>query len=444
MLFRSALLVVAASLGAYLYFVESKKPVEPENAKNKVFSYETGKIDQLRIKSASGDVTTLKRASNSWTIVSPVAALADQSNVNDVITNLASLEEDRVVEDNAADLKPFGLAEPRIDITFNVAGEKEARRILFGDMFPTGAGLYAKLPGDKRVFLVGSSLDTSLNRSTFDLRDKTALTFQAANVDSIEIASKNQEIQLARSGQDWKLLKPIVSPGDYASVTGLLGQLQSAQMMILRENPEEIKDLKQYGLDKPQVTVKLGTGPQHVTFELGSNAEGSSVWARNPARAAVFTVSAGLADELRKTPFDLRRKEIFEFRPYNTDRFEITRGNDTRAFERVKGAGENSTDIWKQVAPSSKTVDGAALESALLDFSNLRAEAAVDKVEPTTGLNDPVATITVTFDSGKKKEVVRIGRLREDVFAARADQPGALKLEMGKYDAALKKVDAIQ
>ena len=33
---------------AYLYFVDSKRPVVDENAKMKVFSYDTDKINQLR------------------------------------------------------------------------------------------------------------------------------------------------------------------------------------------------------------------------------------------------------------------------------------------------------------------------------------------------------------------------------------------------------------
>ena len=56
---------------------------------------------------------------------------------------------------------------------------------------------------------------------------------------------------------------------------------------------------------------------------------------------------------------------MFDFRPFNTTRFEITRGKDTRAFERVKGTGENAVDTWKQVAPSAKTVDASNLEGAL-------------------------------------------------------------------------------
>ena len=46
-----------SGLGAYLYFVDAKKPVAEENAKQKVFAADATKIDQLEVKSASGEVT---------------------------------------------------------------------------------------------------------------------------------------------------------------------------------------------------------------------------------------------------------------------------------------------------------------------------------------------------------------------------------------------------
>jgi hypothetical protein len=168
------------------------------------------------------------------------------------------------------------------------------------------------------------------------------------------------------------------------------------------------------------------------------------VWARDPSKPYVFTVSSGVADELKKKVEDLRRKEVFDFRPDNTTRFEITRGTATRAFERVKGTGENAVDTWKQVVPSEKTVDASNLEGALLDFSNLRAESFVDRAGASTGHGAPAATIVVKFDDGKREERVTFGTTASGVFAVRADQPGALKVEAGKYEDAIKKLDAIQ
>ena len=173
------LLVVALGLGGYLYFVDSERPVADENAKTKVFTYDADKINQVQIKSSSGEVTALRKdANDTWTIVQPVEAPADRNSVSDVVTNLANLEESRVVDENAADLKAYGLAEPRIDVTFHVDGDKEPKRILLGEKTPANSGVYAKLPTSNRVFLVGDVARDRCNKSTFDFRDKAALTFE--------------------------------------------------------------------------------------------------------------------------------------------------------------------------------------------------------------------------------------------------------------------------
>jgi hypothetical protein len=158
----------------------------------------------------------------------------------------------------------------------------------------------------------------------------------------------------------------------------------------------------------------------------------------------VFSINNGVAMELKKKVADFRRKEVFDFRPYNTTRFEITRGKDTRVFERVKGAGENAVDTWKQIAPAAKNVDSSNLEGVLLDFSNVRAESFAAAAGAATGHNNPAAVIVVKFDDGKKEERVVIGTSGANVYATRADQPGALKVEAGKYEAAIKKLDALQ
>ena len=436
------LLVAALGLGGYLYFVESKRPVQDENAKKKVFSSEADKITQLQIKSSAGEVTALRKANDAWTIVQPVQAPADRNSASDLAASLANLEEDREVDPNAADLKPYGLAEPRVDITFHVDGDKEPKRILLGDKTPAGTAVYAKLPASNRVFLVGTSLQTSSDKSTFDFRDKSAVAFDQTKVQSVDLVSAKQTIRLEKSGEEWKIVKPIQAPADFVSVNGLIGQLQSAQMTTLKDRPEDLKDLAQYGLDKPEVVATLGTGGSSVvTLQLGKDADAGSVWARDPSKPAVFSVNNGVAAELKKTISDLRRKEVFDFRPYNTTRFEITRGKETRAFERVKGTGDNAVDTWKQVTPSDKTVDSSNFEGALLEFSNLRAESFVDRA-PAAGSS--TATIVVKYDDGKKEERITINTTGSQVLATRTDQPGALRIEAGPYEAAIKKLDAIQ
>ena len=76
------LLVVALGLGAYIYFVESKREPSSTTAavkKDKVFSVNSATFDDLEIRAVSGETTTLKKKNALWEIVAPEAMTADSA-----------------------------------------------------------------------------------------------------------------------------------------------------------------------------------------------------------------------------------------------------------------------------------------------------------------------------------------------------------------------------
>jgi hypothetical protein len=123
------LLVVGAGLGAYVYFVESKRDPSDADKKDKVFSIESDKIDELVVKSESGERTTLKKTGTEWKIVEPVAAESDGAAVSGLTSNLSTLEIQRVIDENPGDLAEYGLAESRMEVTFKAGGQEHR---LFG------------------------------------------------------------------------------------------------------------------------------------------------------------------------------------------------------------------------------------------------------------------------------------------------------------------------
>jgi hypothetical protein len=92
------------------------------------------------------------------------------------------------------------------------------------------------------------------------------------------------------------------------------------------------------------VVATLGTGASSVKFELGKEADTGSVWGTRPGEGRGVQHQATRRDGIEENPSIFPAKEVFDFRPFNTTRFEITRGTDTRAFERVKGTGPNAVD----------------------------------------------------------------------------------------------------
>ena len=433
------LVVVLLGLGAYIYFVESKKEPGSEEARPKVFEVTADKIAELTVRSGA-DRTVLRKTGGQWQIVEPVQVKADEGEVSSLTGSLASAENVRVVEEAPGDLSAYGLAEPRVEVGFRLDGEKEFRHLRLGDKTPTQGEVYASR-GGKQVFLIPAYVESSFAKSTFDLREKSVLAFDRDKVERVEVETPGQSLVVAKSGTEWRLEKPVQAPADYGTVESLLGRVQTAQMKSIAA--QQAAGLEQYGLHKPEATVTLAAGSTRAALVIGSKDADGNHYAKDASRPLIFTVEASLLEEMKKPADQLRNKDVFAFRPFNATAIETVRGSEVLAFEKAKGAGKDAAEKWRQVKPSVKDVDQAKVEDLLARLSNLRVQS-FEASEAKTGLNAPVLVVVATSDDGKKKERVAFARAGSDVFAAIEGQPGAAKLTASEFDDALKALDALK
>jgi len=439
-----ALIVVLAGLGAYIYFVSWKTPQGDTGKKQeRVFAgLESDKIEEIKVASAAGDATTLKKQGGGWQVVQPIAAKADDSEISGITSALSSVEMVRVIDENPTSLNDYGLSNPRIEVDFKATGDKDYRRLLVGEKSPTGADLFAKRNDEKKVFLIPAMQETTFNRTTFDLREKVLLKFDREKVDALDVTAGGKTLAIAKDGGDWKITKPVATRADFGAVEGLVGRLQTAQMKSIVANEAAPVDLKKYGLDKPEATVNLNAGSARATLLIGGKAADNTVYARDASKPAVVTVESALIDDLKKGADDYRRKDLFEFRPFNATHIEIARNGQTVVLDRAKGQGENAPDKWRRVGPTAGDVDKDKMDSLLSKLSNMRASSFVEATAK-TGLDKPALTVTVKFDEGKKEEKVTFGQSGSDVFAARPGEPGAAKTDSTDFNEAIKSVDEV-
>jgi Domain of unknown function (DUF4340) len=442
--FRTTFLLLLVLLGlvGYIYFYEMKRPAATETAeqKQKVFAVETATIEELEVKAASGERTVLKKAGDAWRIVEPLEAKADEGEATGIVTNLASLDIQRVVDEKATDLAQYGLAPPRVEVGFKKAGQAEASRLLLGDTNATGGELYAKLPGSPRVFLVSSFLQSTFNKGTFDLRDKTILSFDPANVDTLEIVTNDQRLAFAKTGGLWALTSPVAARADQGQVQGAVGSLQTLAMKSIAEPAAAEKDFAKYGLDKPELTATVGAGSARATIVVGKADQSGFQYAKDASRPMIVTIDPALVNALRNTADSFRPKDVFEFRSFNADRLEIARGASTVAFERV--TDKDGAAKWKRLNPAGD-VETSGIDALLSALSGLSNDGYVD-AKAKTGADSPVAVVTAKFEDGKKEERVVFGKVGAEMFAVRAGEPGAAKVDAAKFDEAMKALEAIK
>jgi hypothetical protein len=436
-----ALAVVLAGLGAYIYFVTWKKVDKDADAKEKVFaSLQKDKIDEIRVRSAAGDATTLKKENGGWQIVAPIAAKADEAEVSRITSNLGLADVTRVIDEKPADLKEYGLATPRIAVEFKTPSDKDFQKLLIGDKSPTGSDVFALRNDDKRVFLVPAYEETALNRSTFDFRDKALLKFERDKVDVIEVTGGGNTLQLAKEGPDWSMTRPIAAKADAGAVDGLIGRLQAAQMKTIVASDASAPELKKYGLDKPALSVTLNAGSSRATLLIGGKSADNTFYARDASKPLVATVDSALVDDLKRGADQYRRKDLFAFRSYTANRLEIIRDGQTFVFEMTKAQGD-VVGKWRRVSPTAGDVDKDKFDTLLSRLSNMRAIAFPDPKAP-TGLEKPVMTVNVKFEETKQEQVM-FGKVGEDVYAARSGEKGAAQASMADFNEVTKALDEV-
>lgn len=425
------LLVVAAGLGGYLFY-ESLHPVPEGSKQEKVFpDAKSDKIDQITVKSDKGETTTAAKQGDRWQQTQPAGAAADEAEISGITSNLASIEVQRVVEEQPADVKQFGLDPARIQVSFRQDGKE--RSLLIGQKTPTGSDLYARQSDKPRVFLVPSYLETTFNKSPFDLRDKTILTIDRDKLDRLEIETADHTVKAAKTGTEWRITAPVDARADFSAIDSILGRLNSTPMKAIVANDADATKLKEYGLDKPAITARVGTGSAQAALAIGKSAGEGVVYARDLSRPMVFTVESALETELKKPADDLRIKDLFDARAFNTTRLEVTRGGQIVTFEKDK-------DAWKQVTPAAKPADVAKLDALMTALASARATGFADKAP---ALDTPEVTVSVKFDEGKH-EKVSFARKGTDAFARRDGDASVAKIDVAALDAIIKAIDALK
>lgn len=438
------LVVVAAGLGAYIYFVDSKSPAAgpagSSEVKEKVFTVEADKINELRI-TYKGESALLKKDQAGWKLFEPAQLEADPPEAIGVTTALSSVDIVRVVDENATNLEQFGLANPNITVAFKAEGGA-AGTLKLGNKNATQGEIYALKNDDKRVFLVSSFQETSFNRTPFDLRDKKILKFDRDKADALAMVKGTDTIEMSRSDSEWKVVKPVASRSDYSVIEGFIGRLASANMSKLVE--EHAKDMAKYGLDKPTMTVTIGAGSAKTVLEIGKT-ENGEMFARDAARPVVFTVDSTLATDLNKPFDDYRKKELFEFRPFFLAKLravlDAPSGPKTYEFEKQQPATPADPETWKvtRVGGSSHTADQTAMDDLLNKLVAIKAESFVD-TKTKTGLDKPALVVSVSFDEGKF-ERVRFGQVGDNAYGLRDGEAGIGKIDQASMRAAMQAFD---
>ncbi|HEV2299459.1 MAG TPA: DUF4340 domain-containing protein [Candidatus Acidoferrales bacterium] len=266
-----------------------------------------GEISALALKNSSGDLA-LSKDTSGWKITKPHPADADQSAADALASSLDSAKFTAVVSESSADaakdVAQYGLAHPIVTLDLTAKGGKEFHLLIGkGTAKETKDNYYARDTSRPMIFQVDSSLYSSLDKKFFDLRDKSILHFDSAQISLVEIKNSNGIIQCSQGKNDqWTFVQPVADKGKNIQSWKVLDPLQNARATAIYDSPAPAIVAR---LAKPEILVTLTDKSGKTTTVSISPAVKDSVYIRTSAGPAVYELGTQILKDLGFKPADL-------------------------------------------------------------------------------------------------------------------------------------------
>jgi Domain of unknown function (DUF4340) len=410
--------VLLAVLGGVIWYSNKQQAASaaktPATTENKILSIPEDQIQNIKIQHANGDTVELSKASGKWRLVQPKDLGADPDASSSLVSALTSVTADKTIEDKAADVAPYGLTHPTLDVTI---GRKDGKtnEILVGDDTPNNSGAYAKLPNDAHVYTVFSFVKTSLDKNLNDLRDKRLLTFDSDKLTRVELTAKGQSEEFGKNGQnEWEILKPRPLRADNSTVDSLVTKLKDAKMDATISADDAKKAAAGFASGTKVATVGVTDSSGTQNLEVRKDKD-KNYYAKSSVVEGIYKIASDVGDALDKGLDDFRNKKLFDFGFSDPTKLEVNGAVYTK-----------SGDKWMSGA---KTMDNTSVQNLVDKLRDLSAAKFAEK-----GGGDQVFDATVTSNSGKRVEKVTISKQGDQYFAKRENEPSIYLVDAKAVD----------
>jgi hypothetical protein len=457
--------------GAYYFLVEvGRPPGEQAEQKPRALTLDKAKVKEIEIL-AKGEAIRLARDAGGWRLTAPLSVAADDSQVESLVSSLETLEVENVVAQDGAGLANFGLDPPHLSVSIGQDGVSTPLRLLVGDEVPAASERYAKLAAEPRVFTIPGHVGSTLEKTPFDLRDRSLLHVERDAVRSIEVTGPEGSYALVRQGagrltertlgflrnagwsdvptpeEQWAFTRPVSTLAARWSVDGLLGNLESLRFESVAA--EEAKDLKVFGLDKPVRTVTLGLADGTAkTLEIGATAPDRKHYARDAGSRLVGVIAGALVDDLAKGMNGLRAKRLIELRVHDTQEFDVQEAGTKRTYVRSEylDAEGRKSYRWKRTSPDAKEQDTRRVDDALYSSAGIDALGFIDQpsAPEAYGLASPALTVVLRLGPGRETAAFDLGKRDGAAYARRSGDAAILKLDTAQADKVINAFAAIE
>ncbi len=244
-------------------------------------------------------------------------------------------------------------------------------------------------------------------------RAQNVVNFERDNVEGVVIENGDNNIELRRTGDRWRLEAPIKDQADGAVISTLLSDLgswQKDQTFSAKEIDADKSRLEEYDLLKPKLRLKLlgKDMPPEIWFGKEAALEGK-MYVRFANAKETFLVRQTVKKDVSKKPEEFRDRKLTDVTTAQVNRLLLK-----------TGAGEvelqNNGEFWEIIKPLRARGDGQKIGDLLAQITTAQIQQFVAEdrgdLQP-YGLAEPRGSVTLFAADDQQGQTLQIGGIPE-------------------------------
>jgi len=174
-----------------------------------IVAIDTSKVDMITVKPASEAAFTLKRAGSSWSVERDgMDYEATNTSVSSLLSNLVSINAERVVSKNPERLKDYAVDEETGTFIKVMSGGKLLSDLIVGrfnfNQATRSGTSYVKKADEPEVFAVEGFMSMSLSQGMDNYRNKEVARLNATDLTNLTMEENGQTISMMRPDSVWR------------------------------------------------------------------------------------------------------------------------------------------------------------------------------------------------------------------------------------------------
>lgn len=429
----SVLTAAAIGIGLYAYFGVQQPDVQNAKVKDRNEKlFDPLKLDEraadgglARIEftritvTFQSETTSLAREpGKEWLLTAPVQGPADKLAVDQVVSQLQQAKFKRVIEEKPDDaaLAKYGFTPPQFVVTAEAqvgeAGEKRTLKLEGGIENTFDGTVYLRREGDPQVWSAEGGVRWSLQKSTFDFREKAIFGVDELQAVKVEVKTKENAYTLERDAKKaWQLSKPIQAAADQATLVAAFGTLKADRAISFPADTAEAR--KNFEVPLVDATFTLESGS---VVRIRFAKVGTQTWMlrEEGGRAVIAEYPASSPGQLNRNPNDLKDRLVLTFKKELVAKilFRTAEGKEL-VVERARTEDGGNGDSWQVTAPTAGPAKTFKVAAVLWTLGAIKSNALGEdnpKDWSKYGLDAKAKSVTLFGRDGKELAQLVIGK----------------------------------